>query len=58
KIMVRLKNRWLLFEIIFEDNSQKKRELLTPRDISSAIKESIQQNFGDYGSGCVASSLS
>ncbi|CAG8598760.1 3096_t:CDS:2 [Diversispora eburnea] len=57
--MVRLKNRWLLFEIIYEDTIQnRKYEELTSRDINSAIKDSVQQNFGDYGSGCIAASLS
>jgi ribonuclease P/MRP protein subunit POP5 len=66
--MVRLKNRWLLFEVIFEDTlhhttssarpSSQKVEALSTRDVYSAIKESIQINFGDYGVGCVAASIS
>lgn len=57
--MVRLKNRWLLFEVMYADPTQnRKYEELTSRDINSVIKDSIQQNFGDYGSGCVAASLS
>jgi ribonuclease P/MRP protein subunit POP5 len=68
--MVRLKNRWLLFEIIFEDalnNStsssytlptSQKVEALSNRDVYSTIKESIQINFGDYGVGCIAASIS
>ncbi len=60
--MVRLKNRWLLFEIVFEDTlhcstTSQKVEPLSTRDVYSAIKESIQTNFGDYGVGCVGISL-
>src|ERR1043165_8712574 len=74
--MVRLKNRWLLFEVIFEDTfhqtisssytlphssarpPSKKVEALSTRDVYSAIKDSIQINFGDYGVGCIAASIS
>ncbi|GBC04741.1 hypothetical protein RclHR1_05840002 [Rhizophagus clarus] len=66
--MVRLKNRWLLFEVIFEDNSHlhssssfsssRKQEALSTRDVYSAIKDSVQINFGDYGVGCIAASIS
>jgi ribonuclease P/MRP protein subunit POP5 len=66
--MVRLKNRWLLFEIIFEDtfhlsssssfSSPQKLESLSTRDVYSAIKDSVQINFGDYGVGCIAASIS
>ncbi|CAG8437107.1 2275_t:CDS:2 [Funneliformis mosseae] len=60
--MVRLKNRWLLFEIVFEDTLQrststKNVETLSSKDVYSAIKDSIKTNFGDYGVGCVAASL-
>jgi len=66
--MVRLKNRWLLFEVIFEDtlhhstssysSPSQKLEALSTRDVYSAIKDSVQTNFGDYGVGCIASSIS
>ncbi|CAB4411944.1 unnamed protein product [Rhizophagus irregularis] len=67
--MVRLKNRWLLFEVIFEDTfhvssssssspPSQKLEALSTRDVYSAIKNSVQINFGDYGVGCIAASIS
>ncbi|RIA91172.1 hypothetical protein C1645_768217 [Glomus cerebriforme] len=70
--MVRLKNRWLLFEFIFDDTPDKfhlstsssysslsqKFEALSTRDVYSVIKDSIQLNFGDYGVGCIAASIS
>ena len=69
--MVRLKNRWLLFEVIFEDTlhststsytlhstPSQKVEALSTRDVYSAIKDSIQINFGDYGVGFIAASIS
>ncbi|CAH1758205.1 2991_t:CDS:2 [Entrophospora sp. SA101] len=67
--MVRLKNRWLLFELIFEDSlqqqtitspysSQTVSEGISSKDIYNVVKESIQNNFGDYGTGCVSVSIS
>ncbi|CAG8611758.1 15086_t:CDS:2 [Cetraspora pellucida] len=57
--MVRLKHRWILFETLFEDTSQQDTSVdsLTSHDIFTTVKESIQLNFGDYGRGCVSSSL-
>ncbi|KAJ3054113.1 hypothetical protein HK097_002633 [Rhizophlyctis rosea] len=54
--MVRFKNRYLLFEITWEDG--KILETLTDRIVNSNIKESIETNFGDYGAGIIAGSLS
>src|SRR5438874_13131663 len=69
--MVRLKNRWLLFELIFEETtnqqqivtsqstSQKLETIsISTRDIYNVVKESVQNNFGDYGTGCVSTSIS
>ena len=53
--MVRLKNRWLLFEITYDSTCPPDLNL---RDISSAVKESIGFNFGDIGLGSVLSSIS
>ncbi|CAG8781205.1 25242_t:CDS:2 [Racocetra persica] len=57
--MVRLKHRWILFETLFEDTSHQDTsvEPLTSHNIFTTVKESIQSNFGDYGRGCVSSSL-
>ena len=53
--MVRLKNRWLLFEITYDSTRPHDLNL---RDISSVVKESIGFNFGDVGLGSVLSSIS
>ena len=54
--MVRFKNRYLLIEITWEDS--KILESLTQRIVASAVKESIDTNFGDYGAAIIAGSLS
>lgn len=76
--MVRLKNRYFLFEILYPDNLEigadfpvldeaENARLLrqTPskagidgRTLTRAFKDAVHQNFGDYGLGTIASSLS
>ncbi|KAK9766463.1 RNA-binding protein pop5 [Basidiobolus ranarum] len=66
--MVRFKNRYILFEILFEDtNSSKVTHFLHPshpfetplntRSLQNLFKEQLTLNFGDYGRGCLGSSL-
>ncbi|KAL1919116.1 uncharacterized protein VTP21DRAFT_2498 [Calcarisporiella thermophila] len=68
--MVRFKNRWILFEVIWEkslvDSTVDGKYLpaaqgdfvLSSRDLIGMIKDAVLHNFGDYGQGCVQSSLS
>ncbi|KAI9204495.1 Rpp14/Pop5 family-domain-containing protein [Polychytrium aggregatum] len=53
---MRIKNRYLLFEIDFKD--QLIVENMHGGIIAQAFKDSVEQNFGDYGAGSVLSSLS
>lgn len=46
--MVRFKNRYILCEIVYPDKDPKK--VITANDALVAIKESILENYGDYGS--------
>jgi ribonuclease P/MRP protein subunit POP5 len=71
--MVRLKTRYLLFEILYPDelpdiglDSKEKVDLalrnpnnsgLDARKLSRLLKESIELNFGDFGLGSVASTV-
>ncbi|CAG8459933.1 14473_t:CDS:2 [Ambispora leptoticha] len=67
--MVRIKNRWILFEVIFEDNKMPPPPSLPPRhqedeqkqipsgEIHHALRDSICLNLGDFGMGCVIGSL-
>ncbi|KAJ3043210.1 RNA-binding protein pop5 [Rhizophlyctis rosea] len=54
--MVRFKNRYILIEVTWDDG--RILESLDERAIKKALKESIETNFGDYGDGIVAGSLS
>ncbi|KAJ3175616.1 hypothetical protein HDU87_006114 [Geranomyces variabilis] len=64
--MVRFKNRFLLFRLHYNDDppagpaSSRHAALIDPvihgGNISSAVKESILLNFGDYGAGIAATS--
>jgi len=54
--MVRFKNRYLLFEIIY-DEDEKKKININYSIVSNAIKTSIEQNFGSYGIGITQSSF-
>ena len=51
--MVRVKSRYLLFEINFEDDLI--LESLTSSSITTIVKESIEANFGSFGSGVTSS---
>ncbi len=52
--MVRFKNRFLLFELIWKDG--RIDESLSEANIQAVLRESIALNFGDYGLGvCLAS---
>ncbi|ORX88552.1 hypothetical protein K493DRAFT_341204 [Basidiobolus meristosporus CBS 931.73] len=65
--MVRFKNRYILFEILFEETNGSKATHLQPthpfdtplntRTLQNLFKEQIVLNFGDYGQGCLGSSL-
>ncbi|OUM60575.1 hypothetical protein PIROE2DRAFT_46103 [Piromyces sp. E2] len=54
--MVRFKNRYILFEIIYDEDEKKKLNI-NYSIISNAIKTSIEQNFGSYGIGITQSSF-
>ncbi|BDA44025.1 probable ribonuclease P/MRP protein subunit POP5 [Coccomyxa sp. Obi] len=52
--MVRFKNRFLLFELIWKDG--RIDETLTEANIQAVLRDSLALNFGDYGLGvCLAS---
>ncbi|KAF7728647.1 hypothetical protein EC973_005684 [Apophysomyces ossiformis] len=58
--MVRLKNRWILFELV-EDPVIENNRVSFPRttfgvteeDITTTIRQAINMNYGDFGSGMV-----
>jgi ribonuclease P/MRP protein subunit POP5 len=71
--MVRLKNRYLLVNILYPDHhgslpsakvpdlvsfSQPTADDLTPHLLIKAIRAEVAELFGDYGSGAIAESLS
>jgi ribonuclease P/MRP protein subunit POP5 len=53
--MVRFKNRYLLFELQFED--QQVDESLTSFDVFRTLRECLQLNFGDFSAGALLTSL-
>jgi RNase P/RNase MRP subunit POP5 len=53
--MVRFKNRYFLVELIFEDGLTD--ESFNSQQLVRAIKDAMQLFHGDYGLGCVLSSL-
>jgi len=60
--MVRLKSRWLLFEILYPSESSTipfsaPSQNVTPKLLLDTLRQQIAYNFGDQGSGLVASSL-
>ncbi|BFZ63479.1 RNA-binding protein pop5 [Saitoella coloradoensis] len=67
--MVRLKQRYILFNIIYPDSpspsssssaltfSHPTDAKLTPQALAHLLREQIQANFGDWGSGVVAATL-
>lgn len=66
--MVRQKNRWLLFEIIYDPDSRGNHvdglpfqtpssSSLSQQTLSNILRDVIQLHFGPYGSGCIAGSF-
>ena len=53
--MVRFKNRYLCFEVVYEGGinsaTSSAGENLTASEFASIIRDQVQENFGDYGSG-------
>ena len=61
--MVRLKHRWLLFEILYPNESSTipfsaVSQNVTPKLLTDALHQQVSYNFGDHGSGLLSSSLS
>ena len=61
--MVRLKHRWLLFEILYPNDPSTipfsaPSPNVTTKLFTDVLRQQISYNFGDHGSGLVASSLS
>ncbi|ORX77988.1 hypothetical protein BCR32DRAFT_207353 [Anaeromyces robustus] len=54
--MVRFKNRYILFEIIYDEDENNKINI-NYNIVLNAIKTSIEQNFGAYGIGITQSSF-
>lgn len=69
--MVRLKNRYLLVNILYPDTAEKQSavipdlvafrqpttDALTPQVLQKAIRAQVSELFGDYGTGAIADSL-
>ncbi|RUS31221.1 hypothetical protein BC938DRAFT_478229 [Jimgerdemannia flammicorona] len=63
--MVRFKNRWILFEILYDHSIPPIISTTVPQQVAALstgtvntlIRESIRENFGEWGMGCVVSSL-
>ena len=53
--MVRFKNRYLLFELIWKDG--KVDLAVSEANLLGAIRDSVQTNFGDFGLGTSLASL-
>ena len=47
--MVRLKHRWLVFQIIHETSTMVQE--ISNQDIQNSIREKVQTLFGDVGMG-------
>ena len=61
--MVRLKHRWLLFEIIYPNDPSTipfsaASQNVSTKLLTDVLRQQISYNFGDHGSGLVSSSLS
>lgn len=61
-LMVRFKKRWILGDLYFGCNpasirSAKLRDSITTQDILQSILDSVDENFGTFGSGKVARQL-
>ena len=62
RVMVRLKHRWLLFNIIYPNETSvipfsTPSNNVTPKILTDILRQQISYNFGDQGSGLVSSSL-
>lgn len=57
--MVRVKRRYILFELIFEgkDDLFNFDKLISEKQIVQTIRDSVQQTFGDYGLAIINQSL-
>jgi RNase P/RNase MRP subunit POP5 len=63
--MVRFKNRYLLFEILYQNEKQGKALSalqpvvlnLSTQELQRLIRDNIAENFGDYGVGSVGTHL-
>jgi ribonuclease P/MRP protein subunit POP5 len=61
--MVRLKHRWLLFEVLYPGETSiipfsAASQNVTTKVLTDALRQQISYNFGDHGSGLISSSLS
>jgi len=61
--MVRLKHRWLLFEILYPNEPSSipfsaPSRTVTSKLLLDVLRQQISYNFGDQGSGLVSASLS
>lgn len=53
--MVRFKNRYMLFEVCWKDG--RFDDTITEAALLATFRDSLQQNFGDYGLGCALASF-
>ena len=56
--MVRFKNRYLLIEILYPDGPHTVHADLHAGSLASAIRDSVELNFGDWGAATAMMSLS
>ncbi|KAJ3193457.1 hypothetical protein HK101_004810 [Irineochytrium annulatum] len=54
--MVRFKNRWLLFELVYDGDVVV--ESVSSGNLAQVIRDSVQSNFGDLGAAQIAASFS
>lgn len=54
--MVRVKHRYILFEVIYENQNSLDINV-ADRQVLHVVKTSLKHNFGDYGGGLVGHSL-
>lgn len=57
--MVRVKRRYILFELVFDskDDCTNFDRSINERHITHAVRDSVQQLYGDYGLGVISQSL-
>ncbi|KAL4419534.1 hypothetical protein ABPG77_005765 [Micractinium sp. CCAP 211/92] len=53
--MVRFKNRYMLFEVCWKDGRYD--DTITEAALLATFRDSLQQNFGDFGLGCALASF-